>query len=79
MEHLDLCFSLHPPHIHTHALLDHGCMICYSLGPIFGFANYLKQVCLSFPPYLKLHKSLLEVGERRCTNGLGEDTNTMSD
>ena len=64
MEHLDLCFSLHPPHIHTHALLDHGCMICYSLGPIFGFANYLKQVCLSCSPYLELHKSLLEVGEK---------------
>ena len=47
--------------------IDHGCMICYSLGPIFGFAKYLKQVCLSFSPYLELYKSLLEVGERRHT------------
>jgi hypothetical protein len=49
------------------------------LGPIFGFAKYLKQICLSFYPYLELHKSLLEVGEKRCTKGLGEDTNTLSE
>ena len=79
MAHLDLCFSLHPPHIHTHPLLDHSCMICYSLGPIFDFAKYLKQVCLSFSLYLKLHKSILEVGDRRHTKDLGEDTNTLSE
>ena len=29
---LPSCFLLHPPHIHTHALLDHGCMTCLLFG-----------------------------------------------
>jgi len=47
------------------------------LGPIFDFAKYLIQVCLSFSPYLELYKKPLEVGERRHTKGPGEDTNTF--
>ena len=30
--------------------------LAYSLGPIFDFAKYLRQVCLSFSPYLDLHQ-----------------------
>ena len=40
------------------------------LGPIFFFAKYLRQVCFSFSTYHELHKSLLEVRERRRTKAL---------
>ena len=49
--------------------------LAYSLGPIFDFAKYLRQVYLSFFPTLSSIKRPLEVGERRRTKGLGEDTN----
>ena len=47
--------SIH--HISTH--MHFSIMVvwlAYSLGPIFDFAKYLRQVCLSFSPYLELHQ-----------------------
>ena len=47
--------SIH--HISTH--MHFSIMVvwlAYSLGPIFDFAKYLRQVCLSFSHYLELHQ-----------------------
>ena len=47
--------SIHhiPTHMHFSIMVV---WLVYSLGPIFDFAKYLRQVCLSFSPYLELHQ-----------------------
>ena len=51
-------FSFHsihhiPTHMHSSIMVV---WLAYSLGPIFNFAKYLIQACLSFSPYLELYK-----------------------
>ena len=47
--------SIHHIYTHMHFLIM-VVWLAYSLGPIFDFAKYLRQVCLSFSPYLELHQ-----------------------
>ena len=60
--------SIHHISIHVHFSIM-IVWLAYSLGPIFNFVKYLRQVCLSFSPTLSSTK--------KRTKGLGEDTNTF--
>ena len=60
--------SIHHISIHMHFSIM-IVWLAYSLGPIFNFVKYLRQVCLSFSPTLSSTK--------KRTKGLGEDTNTF--
>ena len=56
----------HSISIHTHADLDHTCMIWFLHGFAFYFTIYEVQVCPIFYPTLELHKSPL-VGKEKGT------------
>ena len=46
----------HPYSLALHSIHRISTHMHFSLGPIFDFAKYLRQVCLSFSPYLELHQ-----------------------
>ena len=69
--------STHHPYnnIQTHAHLDQGLWLISPLDLVFDFATYEQQVCLQLSPYPELHiKAFLEVGEKKATLCLGEET-----
>ena len=66
----------HPYSLALHSIHHISTHMHFSLGPIFDFAKYLRQVCLSFSPYLELHQKAFRSRRKKAYKGLGEDTNT---
>ena len=65
MEHLLDSHFIHHISSHMHFSIM-VVRLVYSFGSsIFGFAKYLKQICLTFLPTMSSTKAFLEVGERR--------------
>ena len=71
--------SIH--HIHTHTCTSRSWL--YDLLTLWVqyliLQNIWNKYALVFLPTLSSTKAFLEVGERRCTKGLGEDINTLSE